>query len=54
MAKTVKSEIEVLNKLIDHFEDRARWAEGTGNISVAEYNYALAETLRMIRNGDYS
>jgi len=51
MAKTVKSEIEFLNKLIDHFEDRARWAEGTGNISVAEYNYALAETLRLIRNG---
>jgi len=54
MAKTIKSEIEVLNKLIEHFEDRARWAEGRGNISVAEYNYALAETLRRLRNGDYS
>ena len=54
MAKTVKSQVEILNKLIEQFEDRARWAEGTGNISVAQYNRGLADGLRRVRNGDFS
>ena len=53
MAKTVKSQVEVLNKLIDQFEDRARWAEADGNIFVAQYNNGLAEGLRRVRNGDF-
>ena len=54
MQKTVKSQVEVLNKLIEQFEDRARWAEADGNISVAQYNNGLAEGLRRVRNGDLS
>jgi len=50
---TVKSQVEVLNKLIKQFEDRARWAEADGNISVAQYNNGLAEGLRRVRNGDF-
>ena len=50
---TVKSQIEILNKLIEQFEDRARWAEADGNESVAQYNNGLAEGLRRVRNGDF-
>ena len=50
---TVKSQVEVLNKLIEQFEDRALWAEADGNISVAQYNKGLAEGLRRVRNGDF-
>ncbi len=50
---TVKSQVEVLNKLIEQFEDRARWAEADGNISVEQYNNGLAEGLRRVRNGDF-
>lgn len=34
---TVKSRVEVLNKLIEQFEDRALWAEADGNTSLASY-----------------
>lgn len=54
MAKTVKSQVEILNKLIDQFEDRERWAEADGNMFVAQYNRGLAEGLRRVRNGDFS
>jgi hypothetical protein len=54
MVKTVKSQVEILNKLIDQFEDRARWAEADGDISVAQYNNGLAEGLRRVLNGDFS
>ena len=50
---TVKCQIEVLNKLIEQFEDHARWAEADGNVSVAQYNRGLAEGLRRVRNGDF-
>lgn len=49
----VKSQVEVLNKLIEQFEDRALWAESDENISVAQYNRGLAEGLRRVRNGDF-
>jgi len=54
MKKTVKSQVEVLNNLIEQFEYRARWAEAEGDISVASYNNGLAEGLRRVRNGDFS
>ena len=54
MAKTVKSQVEILNKLIEQFEDRARWAKADVNIFVAQYNKGLAEGLRRVRNGDFS
>ena len=50
---TVKSQVEILNKLIEQFEDRARWAESDGNIFVEQYNNGLAEGLRRVRNGDF-
>ena len=50
---TVKSQVEILNKLIEQFEDRARGAEADGNVSVAQYNEGLAEGLRRVRNGDF-
>ena len=54
MAKTVKSQVEVLNLLIEQYEGRALWAVASGNISVAQYNKGLAEGLRRVRNGDFS
>ena len=50
---TVKSQVEILNNLIEQFEDRARWAAADGNVSVAQYNRGLAEGLRRVRNGDF-
>ena len=50
---TVKCQIEVLNKLIEQFEDHARWAEADGNVTLASFYIGLAEGLRRVRNGDF-
>ena len=49
----VKSQVEVLNTLIEQFEDRARWAEADGIVTIASYYIGLAEGLRRVRNGDF-
>ena len=49
----VKSRVEVLNKLIEQFENRARWAEADGNVTLASFYIGLAEGLRRVRNGDF-
>lgn len=48
---TVKCQVEILDKVIEQYEDRALWAEADGNISVAQYNRGLAAGLRTVRNG---
>ena len=54
MAKFVKANIEILNKLIDQFDTREAFLRADGNESAAQYNAGIAEGLRRVRNGDFS
>ena len=54
MTKFVKVNVEVLNKLIEHFDKREVWLMERGNDVAAQYYAGLAELLRRVRNGDFS
>ena len=54
MSKFVKVNVEVLNKLIEQFDDRESWLLADGNEVAAQSNAGLAEFARRVRNGDFS
>ncbi len=54
MAKFVRANVELLNKLIEQFDEREAWLLAEGNEFAAQYNAGLAEFARRVRNGDFS
>ena len=50
----VTARVEILDNLIDLYDERAEWQRADGNVSATQYYKGMADALRRVRAGDFS
>ena len=51
---TVKARLEILDNLIDQYEERVEWQRADGNVVATQYYRGMVDALRRVRDGDFS